>query len=70
LHHRKIYNADTVKMILQSCVPNLSDYVVEQILVTTSIHGVAHIVSCSEDDARDIGRCMIENGLNITIEDA
>lgn len=70
LHHSRVENLNTLKKILQSCVPSLTHFMIEQITINVNIEGIARVACCPEPQAIEISRCLIENGLVVTVEDA
>jgi len=70
LVHDRVKNVATVKMILRSCVPHLSELMLERIIIDANKNGKALITQCTRIEANEFAVCMIENGFVIDIEEA
>lgn len=68
LVHNEIKNIASTKMVLRSCIPYLSEFVLEQIIMNANNTGKGYIATCIKNTALKYTAAMRKQGLIIEVE--
>jgi FMN phosphatase YigB (HAD superfamily) len=66
--HESIKNADTVKMVLKSCIPYLSTKWLDSIISNVEKRGESVLTTCTLQEADAFCSCLIDNGFAVRVK--